>query len=263
MPKLKALRRKSSHKGENGKVLVVGGSAEYPGAAFLAGAAAYRTGADNVTIAAPSKAAWAVNCLSPDLITVKLKGERLKASASKKIIALSKDFDSVLIGNGIGTGKETKKFAAAISEKIRKPKVIDADAIKAVNLRKISDAIITPHRKELEILMKNSRCAQKSLREILGTNVVLAKGRTDRIISAGKTAVNRTGHEGMTVAGTGDVLAGIAAGILAQEKDLWRSAAAAAHVSGKIGEKLSRKHGNGYVASDMLSLIGKEVSKLQ
>ena len=263
MPKLKALRRKSSHKGENGKVLVVGGSAEYPGAVFLAGAAAYRTGADNVTIAAPSKTAWAVNCLSPDIITVKLKGERLKASASKKIVSLSENFDSVLIGNGIGTGNETKKLAATISEKIKRPKVIDADAIKAIKLQKVSNSIITPHAKELEILMKNSRCSQKSIRSALGTNVILAKGRTDRIISARKTAINRTGHEGMTVAGTGDVLAGIAAGILAQEKDLWRSAAAAAHVSGKIGEKLSRKHGNGYVASDMLRLIGKEVSKLQ
>ena len=66
----------------------------------------------------------------------------------------------------------------------------------------------------------------------------------------------------MTVAGTGDVLAGLTAGILAQQKDLWKSAVASTYIAGRIGKKLSKKYGNGYTASDMLELIGKEVSWL-
>ena len=69
------LRKKTAKKGDNGRVLVIGGSKEYTGAAALAGLAALRSGADWVTVAAPEKVAWAVNCLSADLVTVKLKGD--------------------------------------------------------------------------------------------------------------------------------------------------------------------------------------------
>ena len=263
MFKLKHLRRrKFSHKGENGRVLVVGGSDDYPGAVFLAGSAAYRSGVDNVTVVAPSKVAWVVNCLSPDFMTIKLNANEFRQGSVKRVVGLARSFDAVLIGNGIGTGKETKKFVVEIVRKIKVPKVIDADAIKAVSLKRVSNAIITPHGREFEALLRNSGCTEESFRECLGDNVLISKGRVDRVVSVKRTVVNGTGHEGMTVAGTGDVLAGLAAGILAQEKNLWKSAVAAAYVNGKIGERLSRKYGFGYVASDMLELIGKEVFKL-
>src|SRR3989344_5285882 len=68
-------RNSESHKGQNGTVLIVGGSEEYVGAVALAGIAALRSGADLVNIAAPEKTAWAISCLSPDLITTKIKGK--------------------------------------------------------------------------------------------------------------------------------------------------------------------------------------------
>ena len=260
-PKL-TKRSKESHKGDNGKVLIVGGSIDLVGAVYLAGAAAFRTGVDNVTIAAPEKVAWAVNCLSPDFITVKIKGEYFTSTAANKIISLSKQFDVLVIGNGIGTRKETKKFAATIVKGIKTAKVIDADAIKAIRLQDVSNAIITPHKKEFEILLKNSGCSEKNIKSKIGNNIVIVKAAVDKIISKNKTSFNTTGHPGMTVAGTGDVLAGLAAGILAQEKNLWTAAVAAAYINGKIGVQLSKQYGYGYTASDMLELIGKEVYKL-
>ena len=252
-------RKKSSRKGDNGKVLVVGGSVDYPGAVFLAAFAAYRSGVDNVTVAAPSKVAWVLNSLSPDLITVKFREPYFKSSSAKKIVELSENFDCVLVGNGLGIKAETKKFAKLICKKIEKPKVIDADAVKALRFQDVSNSILTPHKKEFDIILKNSKCRKEDLQEIIGSNVVVLKGPADRIISGKKVYLNRTGHAGMTVAGTGDVLAGSIAGILAQTKDLLRSALAGARINGLIGEKLSKKHGHGYVASDMLELIGKEV----
>ena len=255
-------RSGTSHKGENGRVLAIGGSIDYVGAVYLAAEAAFRSGADCVTAVAPQKAAWALNCLSPDLVTVKTKGNYFTAGSVNKIARLSGNFDVVLLGNGIGRRPETMTFAAEVCKKVRGFKVIDADAIKAVKLQDLADSIITPHGQEFETLLSNSGCTEKNVKSKMGNNVILLKGATDKIVSRDKSTLNMTGHPGMTVAGTGDVLAGIAAGILAQEKDPWKAAAAAACVSGRIGARLGKKYGFGYKASDMLELIGKEVYRL-
>jgi hydroxyethylthiazole kinase-like uncharacterized protein yjeF len=255
-------RSKSSHKGENGRVLVVGGSDSYTGAAYLVGMAAFRTGVDNVTVIAPERVAWVINCLSADFITMKVKGSYFTHATAKKIIAMAKKFDVVAIGNGLGLEKETRKFAAAVAKGVKGMKVIDADAIKAIRLQDVSNSIITPHQREYEILLENSGCSETNVRNVIGSNIIVVKGAMDKIISKKKIAYDHEGHAGMTVGGTGDVMAGIAAGILAQEKDLWKAAVAAACINGRIGKQLSKKYGYGYMASDMLELIGKEVEKL-
>ena len=95
-----------------------------------------------------------------------------------------------------------------------------------------------------------------------GSNVVLAKGygnskkrHVDAIIAKDRVAYSSTGNAGMTVGGTGDVLAGLAAGILAQEKDLFRAACAAAYVNGKAGDLLMKKYGWGFTASDLVDKL--------
>src|SRR3989344_1089555 len=90
-------RKKSSKKGDNGRVLVIGGSRDYVGAVALAGLAALRSGADWVTIAAPEKVGWAINALSPDLVVKKFKGDDFCASRAKDVLKLEKNFDAVLI----------------------------------------------------------------------------------------------------------------------------------------------------------------------
>ena len=99
--KLKS-RKPISHKGDFGKVLIIGGSKEYAGAPALAGLAALRAGADLSIIAAPEKVAWAINCLSPDLITRKFMGDYFTLKHAKEVIRLAISADAVLIGNGIG-----------------------------------------------------------------------------------------------------------------------------------------------------------------
>ncbi len=248
-------RRQDSHKGDNGRVLVVAGSIDYVGAAYLAGMAAFRSGVDAVVVAAPEKVAWAINCLSPDLITRKFKSDFFTAAAIKEVVELSAKFDVTLIGNGIGKNVETLKFAAAVCRKIKGNKVIDADAIATVRLQDVKNAVITPHHAEYDLLLRNSNCNEKQLPNVIGDNVVLLKGRIDKIISKQKTAYNKTGNAGMTVGGTGDVLAGLTAGLLAQEKDLFKAACAAAYVNGKAGDLLLRKYGYGFTASDMVEKL--------
>src|SRR3990167_9367817 len=93
-------RKKTSHKGENGRALIIGGSEDYVGAVTLAGLAALRSGCDLVTIAAPEKTAWAVNCYSPDLITHKVKGANFSIKHAKEMVKYADRFDATLIGNG-------------------------------------------------------------------------------------------------------------------------------------------------------------------
>ncbi len=247
-------RNTKSHKGQNGKVLVIGGSIEYVGAVALAGLAALRSGVDLAVVAAPEKVGWAVNALSPDLIVKKYKGDDFCASRAKDILKFEKRFDVVLIGNGIGM--HAKAFVKKYIKETKKPSVIDADAIKHIRLQDVNNAIITPHNREFRILLKNSRLNEKNFRKHLKNNIILLKGAVDKIISKNKIMLNKTGNAGMTKGGTGDVLAGLCAGYLAQTKNLFQSACNAAYINGLVGDiLLKKKKGYTYLASDMVEEI--------
>ena len=270
-------RRKESHKGENGLVFAVGGSENFVGAVALAGLAALRSGCDLVKIIAPEKVAWAINAYSPDLVTMKLKGSYFKLKHFELIKNSMEKFDVLLIGNGIGLRNGTKKFCKKTIRYIEKLKVIDADAIKSISMNDAENSIITPHSKELEYFLINSginkniiekinkekniikkaqlikKITQKFLNK---NNIILLKGRIDAIISKNKIFYNNTGNAGMTKGGTGDVLAGLCAGFLAQSKDLLQSAINAAYFNGLIGDILmKKKKGFTYLASDMVEEI--------
>lgn len=141
--------KKSAHKGDYGKVLVIAGSEEYAGAPALVGLAALRSGCDWVTIAAPEKVAWAINTLTPDLVTHKLKGATISSRHINDLLKLSSKFNVIAIGNGMGLSSDTKSVVHSIITKTKKPKVIDADAIKVSRLQDISNSVMTPHHKEI------------------------------------------------------------------------------------------------------------------
>jgi NAD(P)H-hydrate epimerase len=248
-------RKKASRKGDNGEALIIGGSDDYVGCLALAGLAALRTGLDWVTIAAPEKVGWALHTLTPDLVVKKFKGEHFSDRHVNDIVKLSKDFDAVLIGNGIGL--KSVSFVRKAVQRINKPVVIDADGVKAVKLKDVSNAILTPHKTEFKTLLRNSGINEKDLQKSINDNVVLLTGRMDKIISEGKVKYNKTGNEGMTVGGTGDVLAGIAVGFLAQGYSKFDSACWAAYINGKLGEQLQKKKGYSFIASDLLEDLNK------
>ncbi len=267
-------RKKTSHKGENGSALIIGGSEEYVGALALAGLAALRAGCDTVTIAAPEKVAWAVNRYCPDLMTYKLKSP-FTVKVAKELVKYAERFDAILIGPGIT--RKADKFVHYFIRKSPRPKVIDADALKGLSFKDFSNSILTPHETELEMMLVNSakefllpklrECNAKEKAEILqgnlryflqNENVLLAKGPTDIIISRNKIAYNRTGNQGMTKGGTGDVLAGLVVGFLAKSQDLFKSAVAAAYINGFVGDLLlKKKHGYCFIASDILDDLEK------
>src|SRR3989344_8958804 len=268
-------RKKTSQKGENGSVLIIGGSEEQVGTVVLAGLAALRAGCDSVTIAATEKVAWAVNKFSPDLQTYKIKGDALTVKNAKELVKFAEHFDAVLIGSGFT--KKADKFCHYFIKKSQKPKIIDAEILKSLSFKDFSNSILTPQEKELEIMLINSskefllpklretnikeraEILQGNLRYFLqNNNVLLVKGPTDLIISANKIAFSRTGNQGMTKAGTGDILAGLSVGFLAKSKDLFKSAVAASFINGFVGDLLlKKKKGYTFLASDILEDLAK------
>lgn len=263
--------KKTSHKGQNGEVLIIGGSEDYIGCLALAGLAALRTGIDWITIAAPEKVAWAVSCLSPDLITKKYKGTILTLNNYNQLSSLADLHDTVLIGNGIGRDTKTRLLVKKLVKNIKKPKIIDADGIKAIGIDDVDNAIITPHKMELKLFLENSRVKDNILQKItnenniikkskliqktinLKNNIILLKGAIDSIISKDRIIYVKGGNERMAVAGTGDVLAGLAAGFLAQKLSLIQAAYNASYINKKIGDYLKKKKGYSYIASDLIN----------
>ncbi len=255
-------RKPSSHKGQNGVVLVVAGSEEYSGAVMLAvlsAKAVLRSGIDLSILVAPEKVGWAASAFSPDLIVHKVKGSFFKKKHASQVLELSKKADVVLVGNGLGLQKETVLFVKEIASKCKKPLVFDADAIKALKGTVFKKPVLlTPHLHELEVFSgKKISDRPKQVKEIAKKHncVILLKGEKDLISDGSKVFFNSTGNEGMTVGGTGDVLAGICAAFVAHKNSFFDSACSGAFINGVVGDRLLRKKGLGFIASDFAEEI--------
>ncbi|MBI2661914.1 NAD(P)H-hydrate dehydratase [Candidatus Woesearchaeota archaeon] len=268
-------RKKTSQKGENGSVLIIGGSEDYVGSLTLAGLAALRAGCDIVTVASSEKVAWAVNKYNPDLISYKMKGDTFSVKNAKEMVKYAERFDAVLVGNGMT--RKGDKFVHYFIRKSLKPKVIDGEILKSLSFKEFSNSILTLNEKELEIMLINSskefllpklresnakekaEILQGNLRYFLqNDNVLLVKGPTDIIISKNKIAYNRTGNQGMTKQGTGDVLSGLVIGFLAKSKDMFKSSVAASYINGLVGDLLLKnKKGYCFIASDIINDLEK------
>lgn len=272
-------RESSSHKGNNGRVLIVGGSSEYSGAPAIAGMAAIGAGCDLVYVAAPHDAAQAIKSTSPDLIVKSLEGDKLSLKHLDEILKLSENVDAILIGPGAGIDDETSKLFNVLVTKIKKPIVLDADSLKQVDLSLIknrNDVILTPHIFEFKSFFKvsddlkldidsydfkkvdeNITEFQQIVRKIKSS--VIVKGQYDLILSGTKFRINKSGNSGMTVGGTGDALAGIACGLLAQNLNSFDSACLATFINGVAGDEAFEEKGNGFSATDLVSHIGSVI----
>lgn len=272
-------RDEKSHKGNNGRLLVVGGSKDYSGAPAIAGMAAIGAGCDLVYVATPEKSAEAIKSTSPDLIVKSLEGDKLSLGHSSEILELADSVDAVLIGPGAGIDEDTGKLFNVLVSKIKKPIVLDADALKQIKLKLLKgreDIILTPHLFEFksffnvgsdlkldidsydfEKVDENITEFQKITRQIKGT--VIVKGQYDLVLSGTRFRINKSGNPGMTVGGTGDALAGICGGLLTQDLSSFDSACLGAFINGLAGDEAYNIKGNGFSATDLVSYIGNVI----
>jgi NAD(P)H-hydrate epimerase len=239
----------TSHKGQNGKLTIIGGSRLFHGASL-----------------------WALKVASRivDLVFYSSIPENLKLAQKLKsqiydFIAVPREAirdyieesDAVLIGPGLMREEETKILTEKLIKKFSKKRwVIDAGSLQMMNKNLIpKDSILLPHQREFKRLFDlapNQENAAKMARKY--NCVVLLKGRLDYICSPSQCQVNTTGNEGMTKGGTGEVLAGLTAALACKNKP-FLAANAAAFVNGLAGDRLKKRVGVYYNASDLADEI--------
>jgi NAD(P)H-hydrate epimerase len=261
-------RSASAHKGDFGRLLVIGGSEVFSGAPTLVSLAALRTGVDIAYLAAPAKTAYAVSSMSPDLITLKLDGNHLNPNNMAALKPYLETVDAVAMGPGLGLHADTREFVKACVTTIEsagKPLLLDADGLKAFAEFKRPlkvPLVLTPHAGEYAILTgrKVPESLEERVVEVQRTAeelkaVILLKGQVDVVCDAKRVKLNSTGNPGMTVGGTGDVLSGIVGAFLAQNVDPFEAAVAGAFVNGAAGDFVAGDIGYHLVASDLLEWI--------
>lgn len=269
-------RRAESHKGQHGRVMVIGGSKGFYGAPVLAALGALYSGADLVHLVVPSIIASEVKCVAgADFIVHDYEGENFNEAGVGVAIELSRECDAIIAGSGFGNYPELVKVVASLLEKINIPAVLDAEAIFALKdeggLKKFSSpTIITPHKTEFARLfgeeIPNTATEFKAVvrKAALDTDsYIVLKGAKDYLISPkGHIFVNTTGNPGMTVGGTGDVLGGITASFIAQHLDIMSACNCAAFASGAAGDILFKHYGYFYSASQVAKALPLVLKKL-
>jgi len=253
-------RDPASHKGDNGEVLVVGGG-PYTGAPALSAQAALRGGADLVRVACPAAVAREIQGYSENLILRPYDGDRLAPAHVDRLADLAAAHDALVLGPGLGDADATLDAVADLLSAFDGTAVVDADALSVVPaVETDADLVCTPHQGELvgmggetdEDWRERADLVESFAAEIGQT--LLVKGPYDVVSDGERTRVNRTGNPGMTVGGTGDVLAGVTGALACVQKPL-DAAAIAAYAVGSVGDRVVDDRGYGLVATDLLDEI--------
>ncbi|MFC3476639.1 NAD(P)H-hydrate dehydratase [Halobacterium litoreum] len=249
-----------AHKGDFGRVLVVGGG-PYTGAPALSAQAALRAGADLAYLAVPDEVADPIRGYSENLIVDSLVGTRLVPEHVPELLARAEDVDVVVLGPGLGDADGTltavREFLADYDGKA----VVDADALQVVpGVETDADLVCTPHQGELADMggpkaddWEERADAVESFAAELG-HTLLVKGAYDVVSDGETTRANRTGNPGMTVGGTGDVLAG-ATGALFSTLDAVDAAGVGAYANGAAGDRVVDEQRYGLLATDLLDAL--------
>jgi len=259
-------RKFSSRKGDNGKVLVLGGSYFYHGAPILSSLAALRCGTDLVYTCVPKINVQATRAISPNLIVLPLVDSKLTRGAVHKLLGvIPKELDSATIGMGLAI-QDIEALKLLVTSLLNKDVRLSLDASALVHdilpMIKNKKVIVTPHAGEFKRLFGELPLDSKKERILTVEKhakenglTILLKGPTDIVSDGQKTYLNVKNTPAMTVGGTGDVLSGVVAAMLSKNRDPLESAAAAVFINGKAGMLAQRKHGLHIVATDLLEFI--------
>ena len=255
LPSLPA-RRVDSHKSDYGRVLIVAGSRGYAGAAILCGRAALRGGAGLVTVACPHEVQDVVAAGDPCYMTTTLTDWCTDLPTA----------DVAAVGPGLGRSPAVLAMIREWMDCFAGPLVLDADALAAVVAGRIArevPAVLTPHPGEFAALRGTSVAEVQANREASAVEyaaregvVLLLKGAGTIVTDGRRIAVNDTGNPGMATGGSGDVLTGLIAALLAQSLPPFEAAMLGASIHGKAGDLAAERFGEvSLIASDLIDFL--------
>ncbi len=257
-------RARDAHKGDCGTVLVIAGSRSMLGAAVLCATAALRGGAGLVRVALPTELQPLLPLAVPAATTISRAANELRLAAATA--------DAIVIGPGLGAAPSTRALVDTVLRVRTGPAVLDADALNVLAplrrpLPRGEDLVLTPHPGEAGRLLGTGGARVQSDRtgalaalcERSGAVVVL-KGAGTLVGDGSRCFTNRTGNPGMATGGSGDVLAGLLAALLAQGMTPFDAARLAVHVHGRAGDRVARRLSPaGLVATDLPLAIAEEL----
>ncbi len=271
-------RSADSHKGDYGRVLLVAGSRGKTGAAFLSATGALRSGAGLVTVATPSNCLPILAAMAPEFMTEALDETPDGLDPDGVDHVLDGAADVIAIGPGLGTAVSTRAFTRALVDRATLPLVIDADGLnafagEAADLvgREGRPVIITPHPGEMARLLGITTEAVQANRLEVSRRfasehqvyVVLKGHRTVIATPDGTVFINPTGNPGMATGGTGDVLTGMVAAILAQSLDAEAACKLAVYLHGLAGDLAAADEGEiAMTAGDLADHLGDALLEL-
>lgn len=260
-------RPKDANKGTFGKVLVVAGSENYPGAAYLCCAAAYRVGAGLVSLVTEEEVKIIVSRKIPEVTFLKYN----------EVFEKLTEVNALLLGPGLGQKEDKVIFIKKLLKKKLPKTVIDGDGLNILSKidkwweRLDGEVVLTPHPGEMSRLTGLSIDKVQSNRENIAKQfakkwhqVLVLKGANTIIVSpSGEVVVSPFANPALATAGTGDVLAGSVAGFIAQGLKPFDAACVGVYVHGVAGEMLKEKFGNaGMLASDLLPVLPEAIKSL-
>ncbi|MDC0927797.1 NAD(P)H-hydrate dehydratase [Nitrosopumilus sp.] len=259
-------RESKSRKGDNGIVLVLGGSYIYHGAPVLSSLAALRCGTDLVYTCVPKINVTPTRAISPNLIVIPLVDQKLTLGAVKKLVgALPRNLHSATIGMGLAIQEKNSLLHLVKSLLDRDVRLsLDASALipEVLPILAQKNVVVTPHAGEFKRLFGDMPSDSNVERiKLVEENAlkygitVLLKGSTD-IVSDGKTTyLCEKNTPAMTVGGTGDVLSGLVAGLLSTNRNSLESAAAASYICGLAGKEVQEKLGFHMTSMDLIESL--------
>lgn len=269
-------RPADGHKGTFGHALVVAGSAAYGGAGLLAAKAALRAGAGLVTWALPQAMAKAMAGRLPEAILAGAGGDAAgnwTADSAKALAKLAEGKKAAVVGPGIGRFPGDAAWLKELWTSLPIPLVLDADALNMLAAadglrewpRRRAPAVLTPHPGEMARLAGTSVAdvqrdrigTARSFAVRHGVILVLKGARTVTALPDGRAFINPTGNAGMATAGTGDVLAGLVAGLLAQGLAPEAAAVAGVYMHGEAGDRAAKRRPSpaSLMAGDLLDML--------
>jgi NAD(P)H-hydrate epimerase len=274
-------RARGAHKGEAGRVLVIAGSPGLTGAAALCAQGALRAGAGLVTLAIPASLNDLMEVKLTEVMTRPLPetAERtLGLAALPALEELAAGSDAIAIGPGLSRSPETQQLVRRLSSRLRRPAVMDADALNALaeDPRPLESEhapfLLTPHPGELARFfgatpadIQADRIGRAEAAAARFGSVVLLKGACSVIAAVGERVhINPTGNPGMASGGAGDVLTGIAAALLAQGLSAFDAARLGAYLHGLAGDLAAGESGEiGMIAGDLLPALPRAIRALR
>ncbi|ELZ05333.1 carbohydrate kinase [Natrialba chahannaoensis JCM 10990] len=240
---------------DNGRVAVAGGSIDYPNQPVLVGRAALRTGTDHVRVLVPDPLYGPVAGSSPNLLVSSYEGDQFDQNAADDAGNVCEWADALVIGPGL-VDADTDALRDVL-ERTDIPVVVDALAIEPALESDLSTAVLTPSESEDDPIYEAYGSLEAFTEET--DAVITLTGGVDEIVTAGERLESDTGTSALTVAGTGDTLAGITASLLGQGMDRQEAAELGAWILGKSGELATTEYGPGVIATDVIECIPKTI----